>query len=171
MLVKWTRNIAIKQKGLWPAPQGHPGCKTLQMWTARTSRPPHKCLLWRPRWTTPRKRRCLWWSGLWPWWGTVTPRRSMGLTERACRSPTRLTNANANSRAVFSESTLRLEDCNGSNGGPFRALSMVVISQSGTVRGRGGFILLAPLKNWITTLSLPTERTAIGAQKAATAAV
>ncbi len=44
MLVKWTRKIAIKQKGLWPALQGHPGCKTLQMWTARTSRLPHKCL-------------------------------------------------------------------------------------------------------------------------------
>ncbi len=31
----------------------------------------------------------------------------------------------------FSESTLRLEDCNGSNGGPFRALSTVVKSQGG----------------------------------------
>ncbi len=31
MSVKWTRKIAIKQKGLWPAPQGHPGCETLQM--------------------------------------------------------------------------------------------------------------------------------------------
>ncbi len=39
MLVKWTRKIAIKQKWLWPAPQGHPGCKTLQMWTAWTSWP------------------------------------------------------------------------------------------------------------------------------------
>ncbi len=46
MLVKWTRKIAIKQKGLWPAPQGHPGCKTLQMWMARTSRPHHKSLTW-----------------------------------------------------------------------------------------------------------------------------
>ncbi len=73
--------------------------------------------------------------------------RQAGLTERACRSPTRLTDANANSREVFSESTLRLEDCNGSNGGPFRALSTVGKSQGGTVRGRGGLILLAPRKN------------------------
>ncbi len=66
-----------------------------------------------------------------PWFqddlGVVRPNsRQAGLTERACRSPTRLTNANANSRAVFSESTLRLEDCNGSNGGPFTALSTVM---------------------------------------------
>ncbi len=54
-----------------------------------------------------------------------------------------------NSRVVFSESTLRLEDFNGSNRGPFKALSTVVKSQGGTVRGRGGFILLAPCKNVI----------------------
>ncbi len=59
--------------------------------------------------------------------------RQAGLMERACRSPTRFTDANANSRAVFSESTLRLEDCNGSNGGPFRALSTVGKSQGGIV--------------------------------------
>ncbi len=58
-----------------------------------------------------------------------------GLTERACRSPTRLTNASTNSRAVFNESTLMLEDCNGSNGGPFGALGTVGMSQGGTVRG------------------------------------
>ncbi len=66
--------------------------------------------------------------------------RQAGLTERACRSPTRLTDASASSRAVFSESALRLEDCNGSN-------SAVGKSQGGTVRGRGGFILLVPRKN------------------------
>ncbi len=60
-----------------------------------------------------------------------------GLMQRACRSPTHLTDASANCRAVFNESTLRLEDCNGSNGGPFRALSMVDKSQGGTVRGHG----------------------------------
>ncbi len=32
--------------------------------TARTSRLPHKCLKWTPRWTMPRKRRWLWWNGL-----------------------------------------------------------------------------------------------------------
>ncbi len=51
--------------------------------------------------------------------------RQAGFMERACRSPTCLTDANANSRAVFSESTLMLEDCNGSNGGPFRALDVL----------------------------------------------
>ncbi len=47
---------------------------------------------------------------------------------------------------------------------------MVGKSQGGTVRGRGGFILLAPRKNVITALSLPTNRPAIGAWKAAMAA-
>ncbi len=88
--------------------------------------------------------------------------RQTVLTERACRSPTCLTDASANSRAVFNESTLRLEDCNGSNGGPF---STVGKSQGGTLRGRGGLILLAPHKNWVTALSLPTNRPAIGAWK------
>ncbi len=39
--------------------------------------------------------------------------RQARLTERACRSPTRLTYASANSWAVFNESVLRLDDCNG----------------------------------------------------------
>ncbi len=68
-----------------------------------------------------------------------------------------------NSRAVFNESTLRREDCNGSNGGPFRTLNTVGKSQGGTLRGRGGLILQAPHKNVIITLSLPTDRPAIGA--------
>ncbi len=77
-----------------------------------------------------------------PWFhdnpGVVRPEFTWqaGLTERACRSPTRLTDACANSRAFFNESTLRLEDCNGSNGGPFRALSMVGKSQGGTRASR-----------------------------------
>ncbi len=62
--------------------------------------------------------------------------RKTRLTERACRSPTRLTDASANSRVVFNESILRLEDCNGSNRGPSRALSTVGKSQGGAVRGR-----------------------------------
>ncbi len=73
--------------------------------------------------------------------------RQAGLMDRACRSPTRLTDTSASRRVVFNESALRLVDCNGSNGGPFRALSMVGKSQGGTVQGRGGFILLAPYKN------------------------
>ncbi len=96
--------------------------------------------------------------------------RQAGLTERACRSPTCLTDASANSRVVYNENTLRLEDCNGSNGSPFRALSTVGTSQGGTVRGHRGFILLVPRKNWITALSLPTDQPAIWAWKAAMAA-
>ncbi len=42
--------------------------------------------------------------------------RQTGLKERVCRSPTRLTDASANSRAVFNKNTLKLEDCNGSIG-------------------------------------------------------
>ncbi len=56
-------------------------------------------------------------------------------------SPTRLTDASANSRAGFNMSTLRLKDWNGTN-----RVSTVAKSQGGTVRGRGGFILLAPRK-------------------------
>ncbi len=67
--------------------------------------------------------------------------------DRACRSPTRLTDASASSRAVFNKSALKLLDCNASNGGHFRAFSTVGKSQGGTVRGLGGFILLAPRKN------------------------
>ncbi len=55
--------------------------------------------------------------------------RQTGLAERACRSPIRLTDASANSMAVFNESALRLEDCNDSNGGPSRILSTIGKSQ------------------------------------------
>ncbi len=41
---------------------------------------------------------------------------------------------NSCSDLLFNESTLRLVDCNDSNGGPFRALSMVGKSQGGTVK-------------------------------------
>ncbi len=68
--------LLLKQKGLWPARWGHPGCKTLQMWTARTSQP-HKCLKWTPHWPMPKTRWCLWWNGLWLRWGTATQRRSI----------------------------------------------------------------------------------------------
>ncbi len=52
--------------------------------------------------------------------------RKAGLMERAWRSPTRLTDASANSRAVLNESALRLVDCNGSNGGLSRPLVWLV---------------------------------------------
>ncbi len=58
------RGLLFKQKRLWPARRGHLGCKTLQMWTAKTSQPPHKCLIWTPRWTITKTMRCLWWNGL-----------------------------------------------------------------------------------------------------------
>ncbi len=51
--------------------------------------------------------------------------RQAGLMERACKSPTRFTVANANSRKVLNERDLRLVDYNGSNGGHFKALSTV----------------------------------------------
>ncbi len=70
--------------------------------------------------------------------------------ERACRSLTSLTDASANSKAVLNENALSLVDCNGSNGGHFKALSTVGKFQGGTVRGRGGLILLVPHKNWTT---------------------
>ncbi len=56
--------LLLKQKGLWTARRGNTGCKTLQIWMARISQPPHKCPKWTPRWTMPKKRRCLWWNGL-----------------------------------------------------------------------------------------------------------
>ncbi len=59
--------------------------------------------------------------------------RQAGLAERACRSPTCLTDASASCWAVFNKSALRLEDCNDSNGGPFGALSTVGKSQGETV--------------------------------------
>ncbi len=52
--------------------------------------------------------------------------------EKDLQSPTRLTYASASSREFFNKSDLRLEDYNGSNGGPFRALSTVGKSQGGT---------------------------------------
>ncbi len=106
-----------------------------------------------------------------PFRTTLDPNsRQAGLVESACRSPTRLTDASASSRAVFSESDRRSVDCSGSKGGPFKALSTVGRSHVGTVRGRGGFNLLAPFRKRTTELSLPTDWPAIGAWKAAIAA-
>ncbi len=94
--------------------------------------------------------------------------RQAGLMERVCRSPTHLTDASVNNRAVLNKRALRLVDCNGSNGGPFKALSTVGKSQGGAVRE--GLILLASRINCTTTLFLPTDRPAIGAWKATMAA-
>ncbi len=55
--------------------------------------------------------------------------------------------ASVSSRAVFNESALRLVDCNGSNGGPFKAFSMVDKSQCGTVCVHRVFRILVPRQN------------------------
>ncbi len=70
-----------------------------------------------------------------------------------------LTDASARSRAVFSDSDGRVVDCSGSKG--------VGKSHVGTVRGRGGFSLLAPLKKWTNEVFLPTDWPAIGVWEAA----
>ncbi len=111
-----------------------------------------------------------------PWFqddlGVVRPEFQAGrASSRAASSRlTRLTGASASSRAVFSGSDRRSVDCSGSKGGPFKALSTVGRSHVGTVRGRGGFNLLAPFRKRTTELSLPTDWPAIGAWKAAIAA-
>ncbi len=103
-----------------------------------------------------------------PWFqddlGVVRPEFQAGRASRErLQVSTRLTDASASSRAVFSESDRRSVDCSGSKGGPFKALSTVGRSHVGTVRGRGGFNLLAPFRKWTTELSLPTDWPAIGA--------
>ncbi len=45
--------------------------------------------------------------------------RQAGLIERACKSPTCLTDASASSRAVLGYSVFKLADCSGSKGGAF----------------------------------------------------
>ncbi len=69
--------------------------------------------------------------------------------ESACRSPTRLTDASAKSRAVFSISDRRVVDCSGSKEGPLRG--SVGKSYIGTVRH------LAPLKKRTTEVFLPSD--------------
>ncbi len=94
-----------------------------------------------------------------PWFqddlGVVRPEFQAG---SACRSPTRLTDASASSRAVFSESDRRFVDCSGSKGGPFKALSTV--GRSGP---RGWIQPPGSLQKRTTELSLPTDWPAIGA--------
>ncbi len=75
--------------------------------------------------------------------------------ESACRSPNRLTEASASRSAVLRESTHKLTDSMGSNGGPARASSTSAKSQVGRVEGRGGFSDLAPFKHRMIRLFLP----------------
>jgi len=72
--------------------------------------------------------------------------RHAGLTERACRSPTCLIDANANKKAVFSERGLRSTDWSGSKGGPLKALRTVERSHGDTEGGLEWLILLAPFQ-------------------------
>lgn len=92
--------------------------------------------------------------------GPELPERQLGLTESACKFPTHLTNAKASNRSVFSDKVQRSVDCSGSKGGHLRT---VVKSHKGTVRGRGGFSFLDPLRKRITKLFQPTDWPAIGA--------
>ncbi len=94
----------------------------------------------------------------------------MGLTESACKSHIRLTDASASSRAVFRDRDHRSTDCSGSKGGPFRALRIVGRSQVGIVKGRMGFSLLDPFRKRTTKLFLPTDWPNRGACEAAIAA-
>ncbi len=96
-----------------------------------------------------------------PWsrWAQISTQA--GLMESACRSPARLTNASASSRAVFSDSDRGFVDCS-----IFGALNTVGKSHVGMARGRGGFSILAPLRKRTDELYLPTDWPAIGAWKA-----
>ncbi len=51
--------------------------------------------------------------------------RQEGLTDSACRSPIRFTEASASSRAVFNIREQTSTDCSGSKGGLFGALNTV----------------------------------------------
>ncbi len=59
--------------------------------------------------------------------GVVRPEfQASRVDGKSCRSPTRLTDANAKSRVVLNESALRLVGCNGSKGGLSRPLVRLV---------------------------------------------
>ncbi len=64
--------------------------------------------------------------------------RQAGLMERACRSPTRLTDASDNSRAVLNKSDLRQVDCNVQTGGLSRPLVRLVSPKVELYEDTGG---------------------------------
>ncbi len=87
--------------------------------------------------------------GLRTTWESAGPNsRHESSTENACRSPTLLTVANAERSTVFRDRNLSSTDCRGSKGAPLKADRTEGRSQEGTKWGRGGFSLLAPLRNW-----------------------
>ncbi len=92
--------------------------------------------------------------GLRTTWESAGPNsRHESSTENACRSPTLLTVANAERSTVFRDRNLSSTDCRGSNGAPLKADRTEGRSQEGTRWGRGGFSLLAPLRNLMTRSS------------------
>ncbi len=96
--------------------------------------------------------------GLRTTWESAGPNsRHESSTENACRSPTLLTVANAERSTVFRDRNLSSTDCRGSKGAPLKADRTEGRSQEGTRWGRGGFSLLAPLRNLMTRLCFPRE--------------
>ncbi len=134
MLVKWTHKIANWAERTLACKAGMSGCKTLQMWMARMAvlisdvynQGPDGAeqgqLLATHRGGKHGKRYDLGSEqseGTLGCLGFRTILESLGpnsrqamLMDRACRSPTRLTDASASSWAVFNKSALRLVDCN-----------------------------------------------------------
>lgn len=94
--------------------------------------------------------------------------RQEASSERACRSPTCLTNARARRSVVFSERGRRSDIMISSNGVPQSALRTKGRCKEGTVLGRGRFSLL---RNLTTRLCFPTDWLAIGAWYVMIAAV
>ncbi len=96
--------------------------------------------------------------GLRTTWESAGPNsRHESSTENACRSPTLLTEANAVRSTVFNDRNLSSTDCRGSKGSSFKAVRTEGRSQEGTRWGRGGFNLLAPLRNLTTKSCFPTD--------------
>ncbi len=96
--------------------------------------------------------------GLRTTWESAGPNsRHESSTENACRSPTLLTVANAERSTVFRDRNLSSTDCGGSKGAPLKADRTEGRSQEGTRWGRGGFSLLAPLRNLMTRSCFPRD--------------
>ncbi|XDV25278.1 hypothetical protein PO909_029222 [Leuciscus waleckii] len=79
------------------------------------------------------------------------------LTESACRSPMRFTEARASKNTVLKDRCFKSIDCKGSNGAPFMASRTVERSHTGTEGGLGGFSLLALLRKRKTKSFLPID--------------
>lgn len=84
--------------------------------------------------------------GTYPSLGLRTTLQSSGpksmqdlLTEKACISPTRLTDTSASKSAILKETNFSEADWSGSNGEHVRAFNTKAKSQVGIVDGQGGF--------------------------------